>query len=225
MNPGRVQTIIGIEGLEHTETSTILGKTSTTAFATRTSATTLSIATTAMSVTSRLSQTPTAAPAERKTIDKPGVKAGVAFAVILSVVLLGFLAWLIYKRFFSGTQWRSRNRVEVQPTSTPMGPSMALDPYVPGNAMNLALSPPTGTIGWKAPENFDSGDAPYGNAYERGAPSRGPLANSATTLGTGTLSGAGGYNGPPAMAGRPLSFVSDEGPGRYTRPTATEMGI
>lgn len=226
MNPGRVQTIIGVEGLEHTATSTILGEASSETSMGQSAATTLSTA--MMSTGAINSQTPTATTtafaAGRKTTDKPGIKAAIAVSVFLGVIVFGFLAWFIYKRYFSGTRWRSDKRPEVPKTSAPMAPSTEQDPYIPGNAANVAHNPTALSAGWKSPatEKFDSGNAPYGNAYERNAPSRGPLANSATTLGTGTL-GEGGYGGQQAT-GRALSFVSDKGPNPYARSRANELG-
>lgn len=65
-------------------------------------------------------------------------------------------------------------------------------------------------------------DAPYGNEYERNAPSRAPMVNSTTTVGSGTLHGGYGARG---QADRPLSMVSDDDEMHYGHGRARELGV
>lgn len=162
-----------------------------------------------------------AAPAKNAT-DKPAVKAGIAVGAIIGVVLLGAIGWLVYKKFFSGSRWKTEKRREPQPSTERLGPLTTEDPYVPGNPSNLMLNVPS--PGPTQPSHgFFNADAPYGNDYERNAPSRGPLANSTPTIGSGTLHG--GYGGRSAGVERPLSIVSDVEDVRYVRPRASELEV
>ncbi|KAF2244844.1 hypothetical protein BU26DRAFT_522582 [Trematosphaeria pertusa] len=221
INPGSAQTIIGIEGLEHTDTSTIQVSTSSVG----PTATTLVTAILTSSSSGEPSSTPTAAPVKEKATDKPGVKAGIALGVIFGVLFLGMAGWLIYKYLFSGNRWRKSDEgTVVTETSAPPRPLSTQDPYIPGNAASLMFDPPVAATTRRSQDNFDRGDAPIGNAYERNAQNLDPFENSSTTVGTRTWNaGQGPARGPSA---RPLSFVSDDlEEARYVRPRVNEMGV
>lgn len=218
INPGRVQTIIGIEGLEHTETSTIAVTTSIYLTGTVTFST---ITTTTASGTSAGEQTPspTVQTAEKEEIDKLWVKAVIAVCALLGFALLAGTAWYVYRRFFSGHRWRKEEHVEVQQTSAPPGPIPTQDPYVRGNAASVGLD----TVATRRiQDSFDRGDAPLGNAYERDIPSPLPLVRSTTPARSGFV--GSGQNETRGPSPRPLSFLSeDDEEARYVRPRAYEL--
>ncbi|ORY07297.1 hypothetical protein BCR34DRAFT_27717 [Clohesyomyces aquaticus] len=173
VNPGIVQTIIGIVGLEHTQTSMLAA--SPTVVGTRTASPTI-FKTTISSKTGTETGKPTgtAEPAKKKAIDKPGTKAGIAIGVLAAVALVAVAGWVIYKRYPPGTRWKIHKSPEVPQTTQPISVDPALDPYIKDSATNPQINLP---IGGQSQNRFDGGDAPYGNAYERSVPSRGPLAH------------------------------------------------
>ncbi|KAF2478284.1 uncharacterized protein BDR25DRAFT_251022 [Lindgomyces ingoldianus] len=211
INPGIVQTIIGIVGLEHTQTSTISVGASKTASVTGSGFSTVRTASTG-------NQTPTktAEPGMKKAADNRGRNAGIAIGTLLGLALLGLAGWFIYKKFFSGNTWDVHRKTEVPQTSEPLRPAPEADPYIRDNATNPQINLP---VRDQSQGNFDGGNAPYGNDYERNAPSRGPLVASTTTIGTSTVN-----NGGRAASERPLSIVSDdEGEARYVRQRPSEL--
>ncbi|KAF2676645.1 hypothetical protein K458DRAFT_492372 [Lentithecium fluviatile CBS 122367] len=219
LNPGRVQTIIGAEGLEHTTTSTLPVSTSS---AHTSSASSFNTAVRTPTSTGSQTPAPTAQVSEKKLLDEPGVKAGVALGVVFGVILLIGVALLVWKFCFSSNHKNNRRSIVI-PTSKPAGPNPADDPYVPGNAANY--DPPPSAVTRQSNEYLNRGDAPLGNAYERDIPSPNGFVNSSTTVGAGVPND--GYNGNRGFGGRPLSWVSDEGEGesRYVRPRASELGF
>jgi hypothetical protein len=215
LNPGRVQTIIGVEGLEHTETSTIPITTS--------SPSTMDSALMTPSSTEIKSPTSTVRADRKSPSEKAGVIAGIVLGVVFGALVVAVGVWFILKRFFFNGQGNNRGATRVQPTTTLPRPASTQDPYVRGNAANVGFESPVPATPFQTVTNFDYEDAPFDNEYERNMPSRNTFRNYNTTVGAGIPNDS--YTGMRGLGGRPLSWVSGEEETRYGQPRTSGMRL
>jgi hypothetical protein len=160
MDPGRVQTIIGITGLQNTQTPMVgASKTSSSTLAT----TTGSSSSAKPSPTTAQNST---APAPQPTTQKKGFKVGMGVLFALIGLALVALAWLYGRKWYLNRRRRQRTVVTGQPMTT-YTREPADDPYVDLNAGPRTIQdPPPGPS--RSGHNLL---APSNNPYEQNAPS------------------------------------------------------